>query len=78
MYVYKIYIIRVRENISNLKLKLQAGVYGKCKVQYLVTKENNNTNVKKIINFSACDNKLGQQWSNTPAFTCPSSYQVRF
>ncbi|KAL5242146.1 hypothetical protein ACI65C_009556 [Semiaphis heraclei] len=53
----------------------ETGVYGKCNVQYLVTKENNNTNVKKIINFSACDNKLGQQWSNTPAFTCPSSYQ---
>ncbi|VVC32657.1 Hypothetical protein CINCED_3A003228 [Cinara cedri] len=54
----------------------ETGVYGKCDVQYLVTKDQkNNTNVKKIINFSACDNKLGQQWSNTPAFTCPSNYQ---
>uniref|UniRef100_A0A2S2QLT4 Vitellogenin-6 n=1 Tax=Sipha flava TaxID=143950 RepID=A0A2S2QLT4_9HEMI len=53
----------------------ETGVYGRCNVQYLVTKENNSTNVKKIVNFSACNNKLGQQWSNTPAFTCPSNYQ---
>ncbi|XP_050428218.1 uncharacterized protein LOC126838118 [Adelges cooleyi] len=53
----------------------ETGVHGKCGVQYLVTKENNVTNVKKIVNFSACDNKLGQQWGNTPPFTCPSNYQ---
>ncbi|CAI6359639.1 unnamed protein product [Macrosiphum euphorbiae] len=53
----------------------ETGVYGKCNVQYLVTKANNNTNVKKIINFSTCDSKLGQQRSNKPTPTCPSRYQ---
>lgn len=64
-------------NVTRKSHDLQTGVYGKCNVRYLVAKEDNRTNVKKIVDFSACDNKLGQQWSNTPPFTCPSNYQVR-
>ncbi|XP_050534022.1 uncharacterized protein LOC126901548 isoform X2 [Daktulosphaira vitifoliae] len=64
------------ESLSQAAFTTQeTGIFGKCSAQYIINKDNNKTNVEKIINFSACNGKLGQQWSNTPPFTCPSNYQ---
>ncbi|XP_075227953.1 uncharacterized protein LOC142328230 [Lycorma delicatula] len=52
----------------------ESGLYGTCKTQYIITK-NDYIQVHKIVDMQSCSNYKELRWSSAPNFICPNNYQ---
>lgn len=58
-------------------INFQNSTYGTCHVEYITKKVNSNLIVVKVTDEASCTNSPYKRDTNTPLFSCPSSFQVR-
>ncbi|XP_054270572.1 uncharacterized protein LOC128991582 [Macrosteles quadrilineatus] len=55
----------------------ESGLYGTCRVEYIVSPVGNNVHhIRKILDLVSCKNSPSTFWSSSPKLLCPSSYQT--